>query len=258
MKEQAASTARTNTTMSEDLAERFRSLREELSESKFEREKLEAREFKASSELRLTMEDLEATKNRLETALQLNAELEKLRAAAENDAMKASRELQERVEYANELRLARCEEVQTDRIRGESQLRMELQTLQIANQRLQQEKVEVSARLSLSENESAQVMRSLLQEQDNSKELRGMIEDLKGKLLREEAESARLRQELSVAADDVINLQHEHNTVLKVQAALRKENRELGALNVEAVDYRTYQPPYTLHDTSLIKYRDMK
>lgn len=250
LKEQAQCEARKNTTMSEEMATNWRHLREELSESKFEREKLEAREYKAASELRLTQEDLEATKNRLESAREQINEAERLQAAAVEDATKARRELQERLEYSNELRLARCEDVQTDRVQGETRLRMELQTLQVTNQRLQQEKVEVSARLQLAEQESAHVMRSLLQEQDAHAATRETVESLRNKLAKEEAVSARLRKELSVASDDVINLQHEHNTVLRVQAALRKENRELGALNVQAVDYRTYQPPYQLNNDS--------
>ena len=101
--------------------------------------------------------------------------------------------------------------------------------------------MEVSARLALADNESATVMRELVAEQQANGELRANMETMCARLKAEEDESARLRRELSVAGDDVLNLQHELNTVLKVQSTLRKENRELGHLTVQAVDYRQYQ-----------------
>jgi len=241
LKEQILSTNRTNKTMQEEMALNWRNLREELSDSKFEREKLEAREYKATSELRLTQEDLEATQRRLETAREEIATLQDQKAAAQDDAIKARRELEERLEYSNELRMERCEAVQSDRMEAEARLRMELQSTQIGSHRLQQEKVEVSARLALADNESATVMRELVAEQQANGELRANMETMCARLKAEEDESARLRRELSVAGDDVLNLQHELNTVLKVQSTLRKENRELGHLTVQAVDYRQYQ-----------------
>merc|ERR1719453_1566419 len=167
--------------------------------------------------------------------------------------------------------MARCEEIQADRMESDTRLRMELQSTQIAAHRLQQEKVEVSARLALADNEASTVMRELVVEQEANKELRTNLDALRAKLATEEAESASLRKNLSQAADDVLNLQHELNTVLKVQSTLRKENRDLGELHVQAVDYRTYMPPYVLSNSDAtegswaarnndltLKYNDLK
>jgi chromosome segregation ATPase len=247
LKDEIVSMNRTNKTMAEDLSLKWRALREENSSLKYESEKLEAREYKAQSELRLATEDMETARERSANAIEEISELETLNRKAVEDTIQARRELQERVEYANEARMSRCTEIQADRMEGETRLRMELQSTQQASHRLQQEKVEVSARLALADNEAAAVMQELVREQAANHDLRAANASLATKLRGEQEEAIKLRGELTMAADDVINVQNELNTVLKVQQALRLENRELGHLNVKAVDYRQYMAPFDLH-----------
>jgi len=270
LKDEIVSMNRVNKTMQEDIALKWRNLREEKSAVDYDREATSAREYKAQAELRIAQEDMAATKGRMETLREQVEQLTKEKTGAVAEAIEARRELQERVDYANNARMSRVEEIQADRMEGETRLRMELQATQTALHRLQQEKVEVSARLDLASNEATAVMHELVREQEANQDLRSENKTLSDKLKAEQDESNNLRGELSTAADDVINLQHELNTVLKVQAALRKENRELGYLNVKAVDYRQYMAPYDLatmgsrdswavhNDTVLGKYGGMQ
>lgn len=269
LKEQMLSTNRTNKTMQEDMALRWRNLREELSDSKFEREKLEARLHKTESELRLATEDYEATKSRLDSALEQIKALEKANGEAVHQALMARRELEERLEYANDMRLAHTHDLVNDRLMADRALAMELQHTQLTSHSLHQEKIEANARLGLAETETAKLMRELVESQNANKDLRDAMEGVREKLGMEQVDNGNLRIELSAAADDVINLQHELNTVLKVQATLRKENRDLGLLDTKAVDYREYMPPYKLNqfepeewesknEALIKKYQDIK
>merc|ERR1719240_2512903 len=92
---------RTSATMQQEMAQKWRDLRENDSNTRFDNETLQARLFKAEAELRLAQEDVATTNARYETQ---QAALEKMteeKNAAVAAGLEARRELNDRLDYVH-------------------------------------------------------------------------------------------------------------------------------------------------------------
>eukprot|EP00656_Telonema_subtile_P023741 TRINITY_DN2532_c0_g1_i1.p1 TRINITY_DN2532_c0_g1~~TRINITY_DN2532_c0_g1_i1.p1 ORF type:complete len:495 (+),score=134.09 TRINITY_DN2532_c0_g1_i1:100-1584(+) len=235
----------------EECANTFKKLREEVSEANYERESVQTKLEYELGQNKLLREEVNLAKARLETVQQQVAALGSEKESAYLDAATTREQMAHTVLAKQEEKVARCEQVQNDKVRMESNLRQEIAALKKTNMRVLQEKVEIAARLQLAANEAAQAMTELTVATNQNTELKSILQSKEEEAARLKNDNDRCSKELSVASDDVINLRCELGSARRKLEAAQREVEELKATQHEPADFRIYNVPYTYNPATL-------
>eukprot|EP00658_Telonema_sp_P-2_P002167 TRINITY_DN10821_c0_g1_i1.p1 TRINITY_DN10821_c0_g1~~TRINITY_DN10821_c0_g1_i1.p1 ORF type:complete len:337 (+),score=101.50 TRINITY_DN10821_c0_g1_i1:310-1320(+) len=249
-------TAERRDLMEAECAKSLRKLREDMSEIKYERDSLQAVLESEQGQLRLVREKLEAAVQDCDSVRLERDSLVSAKEAAHQAASDTRKAMAETVLAKQQEKVARCEQVQKDKVLMESNLRQEIGSLKRTNARLLQEKVQMAARFELAQREAAEALNSASSSTNDNTELREVIHNLEQEIGQLTEDNIRMSKELNVASDDVINLRCDLGSTRRRLESGQRAIQELKATQHAPADYRLYSAPYAYNPDTLPPYHE--